>query len=85
MISGFRTADKLAGEGFLPARNVLARYDISGVALHRWLADEKMAFPRPLYIGRFRYWRLSDLVEWENALPRSGVQHGAAKARAGQR
>jgi predicted DNA-binding transcriptional regulator AlpA len=82
MISNNRTPDKIAGEGFLPARTVLARYSISGMALHRWLADEGMAFPRPIYIGRFRYWRLSDLVEWENALPRMGVQHGAARVRA---
>ena len=50
---------------FLPARKVLDRYNISGMSLYRWIRDERMNFPEPVYFGRFRYWKLSDLVRWE--------------------
>jgi hypothetical protein len=26
-----------------------------------------MRFPQPVYFGRFRYWRLAQLIEWEVA------------------
>jgi len=54
-----------AGETFMPARRVWERYGIHETTLGRWLKDEAMGFPTPLYIGRFRYWRLSDLVAFE--------------------
>jgi hypothetical protein len=50
---------------FLPARKVWERYDVTSMTLHRWLHDERMAFPEPIYLGRFRYWRLTDLEAWE--------------------
>jgi predicted DNA-binding transcriptional regulator AlpA len=50
---------------FLPAARVRARYGISAMSIHRWLANPKLKFPKPLYIGRYRYWRLADLAEWE--------------------
>jgi hypothetical protein len=31
-----------------------------------------MGFPRPIYFGRFRHWRLSDLIAWEMARPNTG-------------
>jgi predicted DNA-binding transcriptional regulator AlpA len=45
------------------------------MTLHRWLADERMDFPKPTYLGRFRYWLQSDLEAWE--------RQQAAKSRAG--
>jgi predicted DNA-binding transcriptional regulator AlpA len=55
----------LANDEYLPAARVRARYGISAMSIHRWLADPKLKFPKPLYIGRYRYWRLADLAEWE--------------------
>lgn len=57
----------MRGEKFLPATQVCERYSRSEMSIYRWLQDASMAFPRPLYFGRFRYWKLSELVEWERA------------------
>ncbi|MBN7776719.1 hypothetical protein JYP49_05595 [Nitratireductor aquimarinus] len=60
-------------DGFLPARHVLDRYRISQMTLWRWLADESMAFPKPVYLGRYRYWRIADIQEWEAAQEARGA------------
>lgn len=50
----------------LTAIQVRTRYGrVSDMALWRWLHDEKMGFPQPLFINRRRYWKLSDLLRWE--------------------
>jgi hypothetical protein len=54
-------------ETFLPSRQVLARFSVSSMTLHRWCRDEKLAFPVPVYINNRRYWRLSELALWERA------------------
>ena len=54
-------------EQFLPARQVWERYGVTSMTLWRWLRDPDLRFPRPMRIGRFRYWRLSDLVAWERS------------------
>jgi predicted DNA-binding transcriptional regulator AlpA len=54
-------------EQFLPAREVLARYSISNMSCHRWLRHPRLEFPKPIYINKRRYWRLSDLVAWERS------------------
>lgn len=63
-IIGTRPASRDA-DTFLPARHVWERYGVTPVTLHRWLADPRLAFPRPTYIGRFRYWKLAVLEQWE--------------------
>jgi predicted DNA-binding transcriptional regulator AlpA len=50
---------------FLPARAIWQRYDIVDMTLWRWLRDPRMNFPKPLRFGRFRRWKLADLLEWE--------------------
>ena len=55
---------------FLPARRVWERYGVTAMTLHRWLADDSMGFPPPVYIGRFRYFRLADLLRFEAQRPR---------------
>ncbi len=55
---------------FLSARKVWERYSVTSMTLHRWLQNEQLGFPKPLYIGRFRFWRLDDLEAWEKAQPR---------------
>jgi predicted DNA-binding transcriptional regulator AlpA len=52
-------------EVHLTSAKVKARYGISDMSLHRWLNDESVGFPKPLGIGKRRYWRLSDLQAFE--------------------
>ena len=37
------------------------------MTLWRWLADDNLAFPRPIYIGKRRYWREADILAWLDA------------------
>ncbi len=53
-------------EVMLTARQVRSRYGgISDMGLWRWLRDERLAFPLPIVINNRRYWKLSDLAQWE--------------------
>lgn len=49
---------------YLNASQVMARY---GDCSHMWIirrqADAK--FPSPVYFGRLRFWKLSELIAWE--------------------
>jgi predicted DNA-binding transcriptional regulator AlpA len=76
------TSNKIAADGYLPARAVWERYKVTSTSLYRWLSDEGIAFPRPIYIGRFRYWKLADLIAWEQSRPSVGTPAGAARQRA---
>jgi predicted DNA-binding transcriptional regulator AlpA len=73
------TINKVTTEGFLPARSVWERYDVTSMTLYRWLADERTGFPHPIYLGRFRYWKIADLVAWESSRPNHGTPVGAAR------
>lgn len=56
-----------ADEVFLTARQVRARYGgRSDMWLWRLLRDEP-EFPRPTYLREHRYWKVSDLLEWERS------------------
>ena len=59
-------------EQFLPARRVWERYGVTSMTLWRWLKNTELKFPQPMRIGRLRYWRVSDLVEWERSTSRAG-------------
>lgn len=37
---------------------------ISYMTLWRWLNDPAMGFPRPVIIGRLRYWREAEIFAW---------------------
>ena len=37
---------------------------VSDMTLWRWLNDDALAFPRPVYIGRRRYWREAEVIAW---------------------
>ena len=50
---------------YLPANKVWERYGVSSMTIWRWLHDERIGFPKPIYIGRFRYWNIAELEEWE--------------------
>ena len=50
----------------IPAPQVRKRYGgRSDMWLWRLLRDAKSGFPQPFVINRRRYWRLSDLANWE--------------------
>jgi hypothetical protein len=56
----------------LTTRSVARRYDVSVRTIDRWLGQAHMAFPKPTMATRDitgrvanRYWRLSDLITWE--------------------
>ena len=36
----------------------------------------RLGFPRPVYIGRFRYWKVAELQQWERGLPREMQKAG---------
>lgn len=55
---------------FLPARKVWERYGVTSMTLHRWVSDSRMGFPSPHYFGRFRFWKICDLEQWESEQPR---------------
>lgn len=55
---------------YLPARKVWERFDVSPMTLHRWLNNPALRFPRPKYIGRYRYWDVVELEAYERDLPR---------------
>ncbi|WP_320176665.1 DUF551 domain-containing protein [Roseovarius pacificus] len=40
---------------------------VTPMTLHRWLNRPEMNFPRPIYIGRRRYWRESAVIKWLEA------------------
>jgi predicted DNA-binding transcriptional regulator AlpA len=37
---------------------------ISDMTLWRWLNDDNLDFPRPIYIGKRRYWKEADVIAW---------------------
>ena len=64
------TIDPLDQDVFLDSRAVKRRYgNRSVMALWRWARDPKLGFPQPIYIQKYRYWRLADLIEWERTRP----------------
>lgn len=63
----------------LPIGAVQERYGgVAVTTIERRIADPEIAMPPPVYIGRMRYWRLSELIEWEKSLPRELSAEGAA-------
>ena len=41
--------------------------NVSAMTLHRWLNNPELEFPKPQYIGRRRYWREAEIIEWLEA------------------
>lgn len=53
-------------EVFLRSKQLRARYNCSYFWIDYRLANDP-TFPKPIYFGRFRHWKLSALVAWEEA------------------
>jgi hypothetical protein len=75
-----KTPDNPISPDFLPAGRVAARYAVSPRSLDRWLEDARIDFPRPLYIGRMRFFRVADLEAWEAERARRGEEAAAVAA-----
>ena len=67
---------------WLPGPQVATRYGRSNMTIHRWLNDPELNFPRPTYLGRYRYWRIDQLErgEAEQARKPNGRYSRAADA-----
>ncbi|AWI58995.1 helix-turn-helix transcriptional regulator [Sinorhizobium fredii] len=52
-------------ERYLTGPQVLDRYHISEMTLHRWQKDEKLAFPKPMIVRRRKFFREDELIAWE--------------------
>jgi hypothetical protein len=50
---------------WLSGRKTCERYGISGDTLTRWMRDPHKGFPTPRYIGRYRYFLLEAIEQWE--------------------
>jgi predicted DNA-binding transcriptional regulator AlpA len=60
-------SDTRPHERYLRTKQVRARYgNVSHMWLERRLRDDP-TFPRPIYFGRLRFWKLSLLEKWEAA------------------
>jgi hypothetical protein len=57
----------------VPSRKVLERYLISDRTLDRWTANPALSFPQPIFINKRRYWRISELAEWERSRAKGGA------------
>ena len=67
---------KTSSDDRLPAAAVLRRYQIVDRTLKRWLDNPSLDFPRPLVVNGRRYFRLTDLEQWERS--RAASSHRAA-------
>ena len=47
--------------------------DVSEMTIHRWLNRADLNFPKPIYIGRRRYWREAEIVAWLDAQTERGA------------
>jgi predicted DNA-binding transcriptional regulator AlpA len=51
---------------YLRSKQLRARYHCSYFWIDYRLANDPTS-PRPIYLGRFRHWKLADLEKWEAA------------------
>lgn len=55
------------GDRRVPAVRVAAFHGITLRSLNRWLADSRLAYPRPTVINGRRYWKAGDIIAWDRA------------------
>jgi hypothetical protein len=66
------TQDAPISPAFIPARLVAKRYAVTIRCIDRWEADDRLNFPRPVYIGR-----VADLERWEAEQAKRGEEAAA--------
>lgn len=52
---------------YLTGPQVLSRYQISEMTLHRWQKDEKLHFPKPMIVRRRKFFKEAELSAWERS------------------
>ena len=58
-----------AASEYLTSNQLRARYgDRSHMWIERRLKDASNPLPKPIYIGRLRFWLLADIEAWERHL-----------------
>ena len=50
-----------------------ARYDVTDMSIWRWKRDPRLNFPKPIRIGRRKFWDEAELIAWESARRASEV------------
>jgi hypothetical protein len=59
------------GRKFIPAAKVWReRYQVTAMTGWRWENNPDLGFPRPYYIGRFKYFAEDELEAFEQSRPR---------------
>ena len=61
---------------YLPGPKVAARYDVTAMSIYRWERDPRLNFPRPIRIGRRKFWDEAELEVWERS--RASLSRGEA-------
>lgn len=58
--------DRNTPHKLIPASRAREEYlgGVSDMTIWRWLETPSLNFPKPIRIGRRRYWRESDLINW---------------------
>jgi predicted DNA-binding transcriptional regulator AlpA len=51
-------------EVLINAPQVLGMFGITDMTLWRWLHNERLGFPKPIYIQRLRYWKRAEVRRW---------------------
>ena len=46
---------------------------ISDMTLWRWMHRDDLKFPRPVYIGRRRYWKEAEIIAWLESQSQTAV------------
>lgn len=61
-----QTQVEVRAEKFLSVESVRRRYDgVSRATIWRWSKDTSVGFPTPIYIAKRPFWRLDDLIRFE--------------------
>jgi predicted DNA-binding transcriptional regulator AlpA len=58
---------------YIPGPKVAARYDVTDMSIWRWERDPRLNFPKPIRIGRRKFWDEAELIAWESARRASEV------------
>lgn len=63
---GLKDLASVDNEKYLSSGKVRQRYDDATImTLHRWVNHPTLGFPKPTYMNGRRYWKLSELLEYE--------------------
>lgn len=55
----------MQGVIYLTGPQVQKRYQISEMTLWRWQRNEDLNFPKPMRVGKRKYYKEEDLTAWE--------------------